>query len=70
MICYHDKSFCIASFERDDAPHCVNEACSRCITEADRALARRLELPFSLSNYRHADCGYRGAEASAPAEES
>lgn len=64
MICYRDRSFCASSVSARGNEMCINEECSRCITDDDRARAEKHNLPFSVSPFQHDGCGYIAASPS------
>lgn len=58
MIHYQDRTFCARSAAGD----CVNQECSRAISQKDLQEAERMELPLSVTDFKTEDCGYRPSE--------
>ena len=54
MICYRDKTFCCSD--------CVNDSCSRFISDERRKDAQSLNLPFCTADFSD-ECGdYKSEE--------
>ena len=46
MICYRDRTYCVASGTR-----CINENCSRFLSESEGIRAQKMNLPIAYSDF-------------------